>query len=110
MTGDDCSNAGAMMIVVTVIEVKAIAGGVRFLAKCIKWVGFGAKASRGGYALYEDGTEEVWVRRGESWGKWWRRVNGEQKEFEVEEVDGGTHKRGFFWWNTRDAERRPLLE
>ena len=80
------------------------------LAKCIKWVGFGAKASRGGYALYEDGTEEVWVRRGESWGKWWRRVNGEQKEFEVEEVDGGTHKRGFFWWNTRDAERRPLLE
>ena len=28
MTGDDCSNAGAMMIVVTVIEVKAIAGGV----------------------------------------------------------------------------------
>ena len=31
-------------------------------------------------------------------------------EEEIEEVDEWTRKRGFFWWNTRDAERRPLLQ
>lgn len=80
------------------------------LVKCMKWIGLGAKASRGGYAIYEDGSEEVWVRKSEGWRRWWRRVRGKQKEFAVEEVDEGTGKRGFFWWNTRDAERRPLLE
>jgi hypothetical protein len=60
--------------------------------------------------MYEDGSGETWLRKSEGWRRWWRRVRGEQKEFEVEEVDEGTGKRGFFWWNTRDAERRPLLE
>jgi len=80
------------------------------LAKCIGLLRLGARARNGGYVLYEDGTGEVWVRKSEGWGKWWRRMMGEEKEFEVEEVDDGTRKRGFFWWNTRDAERRPLLE
>jgi hypothetical protein len=79
------------------------------LSKCISWAILGARASRGGYVIFEDGTGGVWVRKSEGWGKWWRRVRGEQKEFEVEVVDDGTRKRGFFWWNTRDQERRPLL-
>lgn len=40
-------------------------------------------------------------------------MRGEQKEFEVEEIDGGTPKRGWVWWGgqKRDepAEGRPLL-
>jgi hypothetical protein len=83
------------------------------LVKCIKWAGLGASASKGGYAVYEDGTGGVWVRKSEGWAKWWRRMRGEQKEFEVEEVDDGTPKRGFFWWNqnaNREAEWRPLLD
>ncbi|KAF7568057.1 hypothetical protein PtrM4_126700 [Pyrenophora tritici-repentis] len=80
------------------------------LSKCIGLLRLGARAKKGGYVLYEDGTGEVWVRKSEGWGKWWRRFMGEEKEFEIEEVDDGTRKRGFFLWNTRDEERRPLLE
>lgn len=80
------------------------------LSKCIRLLILGARARRGGYVLYEDGSAGIWVRRGEGWGKWWRRVTGNQKEFEVEEIDEGTRQRGFFWWNARDQERRPLLE
>ena len=79
------------------------------LFKCVKWAGLGARASKGGYVVFGDGSSGIWVRRSERWGRWWRRVRGEQKEFEVEEVDDGTRKRGFFWWNTRGEERRPLL-
>lgn len=61
---------------------------------------------------------DIWVRRSESWGRWWRRVNGDQKEFEVEEMDDGTPERGRTWWAggnngkiaPHGAERRPLLE
>lgn len=80
------------------------------LVKCIKLVGLGTRGSRGGYVIFEDGSEDIWVRKSEGWGMWWRRVSGKPKEFEIEEVDEGTRKRGFFWWNTRDAERRPLLQ
>ena len=81
--------------------------------KCTKRAGLGTKARKGGYAVHEDGTGGVWVRKSEGWAKWWRRGRGEQKEFEVEEVDDGTLKRGFFWWNQsadREAERMPLLD
>lgn len=62
---------------------------------------------------------DIWVRKSESWGHWWRRVRGEQKEFEVEEVDDGSAREtGRFWWNggnrhqsdSRGTERAPLLE
>ncbi|KAH7349009.1 hypothetical protein BKA66DRAFT_477104 [Pyrenochaeta sp. MPI-SDFR-AT-0127] len=83
-----------------------------------KWVGLGLRAKNGGWTLYEDGSGEVWVRRGENWAKWWRRMRGEQKEFEVEEVDEGAPRRGRLWWGSgkgrkigfNGAERRPLLE
>ena len=80
------------------------------LVKCIKLAGLGTRGSRGGYVIFEDGSEDIWVRKSEGWGMWWRRVSGKPKEFEIEEVDEGTRKRGFFWWNTRDAERRLLLQ
>jgi hypothetical protein len=91
------------------------------LFQCAKGIGFGARASKGGYVVYpneEEWKEDVWVRRGESWSKWWWRVNGEQREFEVEEVDdGSTRSTGRMWWGTgrgrkigfQGAERRPLL-
>jgi hypothetical protein len=81
--------------------------------KCIQWATLGGRASKGGYAVYEDGTGGVWVRKSEGWKQWWRRVSGEQKEFEIEEVDNGTPKWGFFWWNksaNSEAEERPLLD
>jgi hypothetical protein len=91
------------------------------LVKCAKWVGLGTRASKGGYVVQpndEQWKEDVWVRQSESWGKWWRRLRGEQKEFEVEEVDqGSTRSTGRMWWGSgrgrkigfHGAERRPLL-
>jgi hypothetical protein len=91
------------------------------LVKCAKWAGLGTRASKGGYVVQpndEQWKEDVWVRQSESWGKWWRRLRGEQKEFEVEEVDqGSTRSTGRMWWGSgrsrkidfHGAERRPLL-
>lgn len=91
------------------------------LFKCAQGLGLGARASKGGYVVYPNEVEyeeDVWVRRSESWASWWWRVNGEQKEFEVEEVDdGSTRSTGRMWWGTghgrkigfQGAERRPLL-
>jgi hypothetical protein len=77
---------------------------------CVKWAVLSARTSKGGYAVYEDGTGGIWVRKSEGWVQLWRRMSGEQKEFKV---DDGTSKRGFFWWNRNvnsEAERRPLLD
>ena len=60
------------------------------------------KGSNNGWGQYEDGTGESWVRK-ESWGKWWRRLTGQQKEYEIEEVDDGNRERGWNWW--RAAKR-----
>jgi hypothetical protein len=87
------------------------------LFRCARFIHVGARASKGGYVLYGDGHEEIWERKSEEWGTWWRRLRGEEKEFEVLEVDDGTRKRGFFWWNNRsggmasngNAERTPLI-
>lgn len=67
------------------------------LANVIRWTYLAIKGSNNGWVQYEDGTGEIWVRK-ESWGKWWRRVTGQQKEYEVEEVDGGTNEIGWNWW------------
>ena len=80
------------------------------VSKCVGWVVTGVKASRGGYVVFEDGRSGVWVREREGWEKWWRRVRGKESEGEVQEVDEGTGRRGWFWWNGRSEERRPLLQ
>lgn len=88
------------------------------LFKCAKGVGLGLRARSGGYVVYpgeQDYRGTMWVRKSESWGKWWRRVRGDEKEFEIEEVDdGSTRETGRFWWSSvrQDAartERAPLL-
>lgn len=86
------------------------------LVKVLEWIGVALKARKGGWRIHEDGTGEIWVRRSEGWGKWWRRVRGEEREFEVEEVDEGTPERGWFLWgagmrreNGSASERRSLL-
>jgi hypothetical protein len=92
------------------------------LAKCVKLIGLGVRAQKGGYVVYpgeeERYKEDVWVRRSETWGEWWRRIRGEQKEFEVEDVDeGSTRGTARSWWGNwtgrenahQTTERRPLL-
>lgn len=86
------------------------------LLKLSKWIGLGLRARKGGYVLYEDGSGDIWVRRGEGWAAWWRRVRGRQTELEVEEVDEGTPQRGWVWWRSArgkvvaaSGERAPLL-
>jgi hypothetical protein len=82
----------------------------------------GRRAREGGYVVYPSEKEqfkgEIWVREDERWGKWWRRVRGDQKEFEVEEVDNGSSRETRRMWcigeasqetATQDAERIPLL-
>lgn len=86
------------------------------LAKIFKGIRLALRARRGGYRIHQDGTGEIWVRKSEEWSKWWRRVRGEQTEFEVEEIDEGTPTRGWNWWaagkrargGVHDA-RTPLL-
>jgi hypothetical protein len=81
-------------------------------------IGFALKARKGGWEVYADGREGVWVRKGESWGRWWRRVVGRPREDELLEIDGGTHERSWRAWmggfGRREGaiaihESRPLL-
>ncbi|KAH6638990.1 hypothetical protein C7974DRAFT_387665 [Boeremia exigua] len=62
-----------------------------------KWLYLVSQGSNNGWVQYADGTGEVWIRK-ESWGKWWRRTIGRQKESEIEEVDEGTNEIGWNWW------------
>jgi hypothetical protein len=80
-------------IFATIFGLLAIYG----LAIVIKWLYLAILGSNNGWVQYEDGTGEIWVRK-ESWGKWWRRITGQQKEYEIEEVDEGTPERGWNWW------------
>jgi hypothetical protein len=94
------------------------------LFNCIKWVDLGSQARKGGYVVrpneHEQWKGDIWVRESEGWGKWWRKIRGEQKEFEIEAVDDGvTRDTGRMWWGggvsrgengSMSAERRPLLD
>lgn len=86
------------------------------LIKCAKAIGLASRARKGGWVVYGDGNEEIWVRQKQSWGHWWRRTIGKQREDEVLVVDGGMEERSrWFWWNgikrydRNDQERRALL-
>lgn len=96
------------------------------LWKLIKVIVWSVWAKKGGWKVEEfDGesgmrerTEGVWIRSGESWGVWWRRMIGTQREEEVRVVDGGSGERGWWWWRvltgrgSAEVEReeiRPLL-
>ena len=68
------------------------------------------KARKGGWVQYADGRGEVWVRRGEGWWVWWRRVRGKAREAD----EGGEGTRAWWWkWRKRgkggSGEERPLL-
>lgn len=94
---------------VTIFCTLFIVSFLYWLSKCMQLVLLGARARKGGYVVHEDGSGGVWVRRSEGWGRWWRRTRGEPREFEVEEIDDGTGRRGWVWWDNRVGERRPLL-
>jgi hypothetical protein len=93
------------------------------LLKCAKWCGLSMRVRRGGYVLYPNDAVQwkgdIWVRSSTGWGRWWRRVRGEEKEFEVEEVEQASRRKtGRMWWGnaksrkigSRGAERMPLLD
>ncbi|KAH7071221.1 hypothetical protein BKA63DRAFT_517549 [Paraphoma chrysanthemicola] len=89
--------------------------------RCAQWFGLGWRSRRGGWIMYGEEivrVEDVWVRSSVSWGTWWRKRTGEQKEFEIDEiVDGSPRKNGKTWWTSlrlwrpegQGAESRPLL-
>ncbi|KAF2685443.1 hypothetical protein K458DRAFT_417497 [Lentithecium fluviatile CBS 122367] len=82
------------------------------LAKLIAGIMFSLRARKGGWVVYGDGREGVWVRRSEDWGRWWRRLTGKPREDEIREVDGGTEERSWWAWrNVRheESERQHLL-
>ena len=70
------------------------------LIKLIQGIVFSVRAQKGGW--YVEVIEDVggvgdsfrragvWTRSGPSWGTWWRRLRGTEKEDEVIEVDQGT--------------------
>ncbi|KAF2113598.1 hypothetical protein BDV96DRAFT_496129 [Lophiotrema nucula] len=68
------------------------------LIKCVKGIRFASRAKKGGWVVYGDGSEEVWVRKSGSWGRWWRRVIGRSKEDEILMLDGGTKERSWWTW------------
>ena len=89
------------------------------LVKIAKYTDIVRKARRGGWVAYQDGSGEIWVRREESWGTWWRKVIGRPKEEEELLVDDGVEERSkWVWWNLfvkqrsvrlRSEDTRPLL-
>ena len=88
------------------------------LVKLAKWIELAARAGKGGWVVYQDGSGEVWARRSESWGTWWRRLRGTPREEEELVLDQGTDERSkWVWWtwgkdrkSAQEAEeRRPLL-
>jgi hypothetical protein len=93
------------------------------LIKFFQLIGWGSKANRGGWVVYEDGSEGPWVRKSESWGRWWRRMIGKPREEEELVVDDGMDERSkWVWWNVfrrggaadegrvrLEGEERPLL-
>ncbi|KAF2245840.1 hypothetical protein BU26DRAFT_399180, partial [Trematosphaeria pertusa] len=68
------------------------------LVKAGKWVAWTLKVRKGGWVVYADGREGVWVRRKEGWGRWWRRVRGQEREREALVIDGGTRDRSWWAW------------
>ncbi|KAF1967457.1 hypothetical protein BU23DRAFT_602877 [Bimuria novae-zelandiae CBS 107.79] len=67
-------------------------------------IGFALKTRKGGWVVYGDGREGVWVRKSASWGRWWRMLTGRLRENEILEVDGGTQERS--WWAWMRAFRK----
>jgi hypothetical protein len=80
------------------------------LVKLLRGVVFVVRARMGGWVVYgegegdAEGDGEVWVRRAEGWGMWWRRVRGRERENEGLVVDEGTRERA--WWTWRNVGRK----
>ncbi|KAF2650493.1 hypothetical protein K491DRAFT_608700 [Lophiostoma macrostomum CBS 122681] len=79
------------------------------LIKLVQGIAFAARARKGGWVVNGDGSEDVWIRRGESWGKWWRRVRGREREEEILMIDGGTSERSWWTWRIVFQKKRIAL-
>jgi hypothetical protein len=109
----------------SIVTIFATIGGLLFLYlffKFAKWVGLSIRSAKGGWVVYEEEIVrrgEIWVRKPEGWGPWWRRMRGQQRESEVLIVDDGARERSkWVWWNVfgsrsqnegNTEERRALL-
>ena len=90
---------------------------IQALSKLLGWVTLVWRSRKGGYVLFDDGTGEIWVREGEDWSRWWRKLSGNQRKFEIEDVDNRSFKDRRPRRNTKNktqvagdgSERTPLL-
>jgi len=61
--------------------------------------------------VYGDGSGEIWVRKGDSWGRWWRKLIGKPKEDEDLALDDGIEERSnWAFWRLFSRERNVRLE
>ncbi|KAF1918689.1 hypothetical protein BDU57DRAFT_554132 [Ampelomyces quisqualis] len=121
--GCQVSTITFLTCIFTILSTLFVVLVLELISKCVKGIVVGMRARNSGYVVYpneeEQWTGDLWTRRGEGWGRWWRRMNGDQKELEVEEVDDGSpHETGRNWWGGRKGgqvdvhgeETRPLLD
>ncbi|CAI6306138.1 unnamed protein product [Periconia digitata] len=89
-----------------------------WIFELISYLNFAMRARRGGWVVYGNGREEVWSRKGENWRRWWRRMRGQIRDDETEELDNGTWERSWRFWNgapkhhpirSNGSETQPLL-
>ena len=81
------------------------------LVKIAKWIVIAFKGRKGGWVVYEDGSGEIWVRKGPSWGRWWRKLIGKPNEGEDLALDDGIEERSnWAFWRLFSRERNIRLE
>jgi hypothetical protein len=99
--------------VVTIFATLGVLLGTWLVVKLAKWGVAAWKGWKGGWVIYGDGREGVWVRRGEGWGEWWRRVRGTQRVDEEVVADGEARGRRWYLFggsgSAEGEEERPLL-
>jgi hypothetical protein len=98
----------------SIVTIFATIGGLIFLYlsfKFAKWVGLSLRSARGGWTVYEEEIVrrgEVWERKPEGWGSWWRRMRRKQKENEILIVDDGAQERSRWVWRNTFGSRRQI--
>lgn len=121
-TGGLGCQVSTITFLTSVVTIFCTIGGLVLLygiVKLFQWLGLALRAKNGGWVAYADGTGEIWVRKREGFGRWWRRIRGRPSESEELVLDGGTQERSQWWWtkiirslgpaDTEPEERRPLF-
>ncbi|KAH7135210.1 hypothetical protein B0J11DRAFT_517844 [Dendryphion nanum] len=121
-TGGLGCQVSTITFLTSIVTIFCTIGGLVLLYGIVRLsqlIALALKARKGGWIAYEDGTGEVWVRKGEGIGRWWRRIRGHPNENEELVLDDGATERSRWWWRTvihrskqradDEDERRPLF-